>query len=86
MPNLSNQELAAADNWTRIATIEGFFSRDQYVVWQWFFDYQRRRAIKGDITEIGVWKGRSAAALAITGGIRRTNIPMRFFNSDSKAD
>jgi predicted O-methyltransferase YrrM len=51
--------------WPKIANVEGFFSETNYLVWRTFLDFQARQNITGNLFEIGVWKGRSAAALTL---------------------
>ena len=49
-------------SWEKIDTIPGWFGFHSYALWRSLLDYQART--QGDLFEIGVWKGRSAAVLA----------------------
>lgn len=61
---MADDETAASPAWAAISSIEGFFTESQYLVWRWFGAFQWRENVVGDIAEIGVWKGMSAAALS----------------------
>ena len=49
-------------SWEKIDTVPGWFGFHSYVIWRSLLDHQART--RGDLFEIGVWKGRSAAVLA----------------------
>jgi SAM-dependent methyltransferase len=49
-------------SWDKIDAIPGWFGFHSYALWRCLLD--RQATIKGDLFEIGVWKGRSAAVLA----------------------
>lgn len=49
-------------DWEKIDAIPGWFGLHAYLLWRCLLDYQA--PIKGDLFEIGVWRGRSAAMLA----------------------
>ena len=49
-------------SWEKIDAIPGWFGFHSYALWRSLLDYQV--PTKGDVFEIGVWKGRSAALLA----------------------
>lgn len=61
---MADDQTVVAPAWAAISSIEGFFTESQYLVWRWFGGFQWRENVVGDIAEIGVWKGKSAAALA----------------------
>jgi hypothetical protein len=48
--------------WKKLESIDGFFSYSNYLVWKCLVECQNLNDIKGNWFEIGVWKGRSAAA------------------------
>jgi len=48
----------------RVETIPGFFNYDDAQHFSLIFEMQRAWGIKGDLMEIGTWKGRSAAFIA----------------------
>ncbi|MBV8083401.1 MAG: hypothetical protein JO247_01165, partial [Chloroflexi bacterium] len=53
--------------WEKIDAIPGWFGFHSYALWRALLDFQARGqqgAKAGDLFEIGVWKGRSAAVLA----------------------
>ncbi len=49
-------------SWEKIDAVPGWFGFHSYALWRSLLDHQA--PIKGDLFEIGVWKGRSAAVLA----------------------
>ena len=48
--------------WEKIDGVPGWFGFHSYALWRALLDFQA--GIKGDLFEIGVWKGRSASVLA----------------------
>ena len=49
-------------SWEKIDAIPGWFGFHSYALWRCLLDFQA--PLKGDLFEIGVWKGRSASLLA----------------------
>jgi hypothetical protein len=49
-------------NWEKVDAIPGWFPFQSYCVWRALLD--RQAGERGDLFEIGVWKGRSASVLA----------------------
>ena len=49
-------------SWEKIDAIDGWFGFHSYALWRSLLDFQAATA--GDLFEIGVWRGRSAAVLA----------------------
>lgn len=45
--------------------IEGWFSVESAAAWDAMLSWQRRNGVSGNLLEIGVWKGKSAALLAL---------------------
>ncbi len=50
-------------SWEKIDAIPGWFGFHSYALWRSLLDFQAQ-SVRGDLFEIGVWKGRSAAVLA----------------------
>jgi len=57
---------STALTWERISAIPGWFTISSYGVWRALLDFQED--VRGDVLEIGIWRGRSTAVLA---GYRR---------------
>jgi predicted O-methyltransferase YrrM len=55
---------AALQLFSRVAFIPGFFNYDDAQHFSLIFGIQAASGVKGDLMEIGTWKGRSAAFLA----------------------
>jgi hypothetical protein len=51
-------------SWPKIDAIPGWFGIHSYALWRSLLDFQDARHVRGDLFEIGVWRGRSAAVLA----------------------
>jgi len=51
-------------SWEKIDAVPGWFGFQSYAVWRALLEHQQDRKLGGDLFEIGVWKGRSAAVLA----------------------
>jgi hypothetical protein len=51
-------------SWDKIDAISGWFGFHSYAVWRSLLDFQSAENLRGDLLEIGVWRGRSAAVLA----------------------
>jgi len=49
--------------WEKVDTISGWFGVHSYALWRSLLDFQKAERIAGDLFEIGVWRGRSAAVL-----------------------
>jgi hypothetical protein len=49
-------------SWEKVDAIPGWFGFHSYALWRCLLDHQA--PVKGDLFEIGVWKGRSASLLA----------------------
>jgi len=49
-------------SWEKTDAIPGWFGFHSYALWRCLLDHQA--PVKGDLFEIGVWKGRSASLLA----------------------
>lgn len=47
-----------------LESIEGWFSPASHGLFQFFLKYQNNNKIKGNLGEIGVWKGKSASVLS----------------------
>jgi hypothetical protein len=45
--------------------IEGWFQTPAIAIWDSLLSYQQERQISGNLLEIGVWKGKSAALAAL---------------------
>ena len=50
--------------WEKIDAIPGWFGFHSYALWRSLLDFQKAEGLRGDLFEIGVWRGRSAAVLA----------------------
>jgi hypothetical protein len=51
-------------SWEKVDAIPGWFGFHSYALWRSLLDFQRAENLRGDLFEIGVWQGRSAAVLA----------------------
>lgn len=63
MSNITPQSAVALFN-SRLKHVDGFLNRKQALIWGFLLGLQDEAGIKGDIFEIGVFKGRSAALLS----------------------
>lgn len=54
--------------------IEGWFSREAAATWDALLSLQERCSVAGNMLEIGVWRGKSAAMLAIHADPRREKL------------
>ena len=50
--------------WEKVDAISGWFGVHSYALWRSLLDFQKAGGVRGDLFEIGVWRGRSAAVLA----------------------
>jgi len=50
--------------WEKVDAISGWFGVHSYALWRSLLDFQKAGGVGGDLFEIGVWRGRSAAVLA----------------------
>ncbi|MBN9088283.1 MAG: class I SAM-dependent methyltransferase [Reyranella sp.] len=50
--------------WEKIDAVDGWYGFHSYALWRGLLDFQKAQGIRGDLFEIGVWRGRSAAVLA----------------------
>jgi hypothetical protein len=50
--------------WEKVDALSGWFGFHSYALWRSLLDFQKARNIRGDLFEIGVWRGRSASVLA----------------------
>ena len=51
-------------SWEKIDALSGWFGFHSYALWRSLLDFQAAEGLRGDLFEIGVWRGRSAAVLA----------------------
>lgn len=49
----------------RFAVVKGWFPESSAAVWDCLLTFQRESGIRGDLMEVGVWKGKSAGMLAL---------------------
>ena len=50
--------------WEKVDALPGWFGFHSYALWRSLLDFQQAGNIRGDLFEIGVWRGRSASVLA----------------------
>lgn len=50
--------------WEKVDAISGWFGVHSYALWRSLLDFQQAEGLRGDLFEIGVWRGRSASVLA----------------------
>ena len=50
--------------WEKVDAISGWFGFHSYALWRSLLDFQKAGNLRGDLFEIGVWRGRSASVLA----------------------
>jgi hypothetical protein len=50
--------------WDKVDAISGWFGFHSYALWRSLLDFQNAENLRGDLFEIGVWRGRSASVLA----------------------
>jgi Methyltransferase domain len=50
-------------SWQKVDAIPGWFGAHSYALWRSLLDFQAEN-VRGDLFEIGVWRGRSASVLA----------------------
>jgi hypothetical protein len=50
--------------WEKVDAISGWFGFHSYALWRSLLDFQKAESVRGDLFEIGVWRGRSASVLA----------------------
>jgi hypothetical protein len=63
VPNITPHSAVALFN-SRLKHVDGFLNRKQALIWGFLLGLQDESGVGGDIVEIGVYKGRSAALLA----------------------
>jgi Methyltransferase domain len=51
-------------SWEKVDAVSGWFGFHSYALWRSLLDFQKAEGLRGDLFEIGVWRGRSAAVLA----------------------
>jgi len=51
-------------SWEKVDAVPGWFGFHSYALWRSLLDFQAVDGMRGDLFEIGVWRGRSAAVLA----------------------
>ncbi|TMJ23732.1 MAG: class I SAM-dependent methyltransferase, partial [Alphaproteobacteria bacterium] len=51
-------------SWEKVEAIPGWFGFHSYALWRSLLDFQKAEDVRGDLLEIGVWRGRSASVLA----------------------
>ena len=51
-------------SWEKVDAIPGWFGVHSYALWRSLLDFQQAGSVRGDLFEIGVWRGRSASVLA----------------------
>jgi hypothetical protein len=51
-------------SWEKVDAVSGWFGFHSYALWRCLLDFQQAGTVRGDLFEIGVWRGRSAAVLA----------------------
>jgi len=51
-------------SWEKVDAVSGWFGFHSYALWRSLLDFQKAESLRGDLFEIGVWRGRSAAVLA----------------------
>ncbi|MDH3444128.1 MAG: class I SAM-dependent methyltransferase [Deltaproteobacteria bacterium] len=49
----------------QFASVDGWFPKPAIAIWDILLTYQREHGIKGNLLEIGVWKGKSAGLAAL---------------------
>jgi glycosyltransferase involved in cell wall biosynthesis/predicted O-methyltransferase YrrM len=54
--------------------VAGWMDESSAAVWDALLDFQRRRGIRGDALEVGVWHGRSAALLGLHRDVEREQL------------
>jgi hypothetical protein len=50
--------------WEKVDATPGWFGFHSYALWRSLLDFQKAENLRGDLFEIGVWRGRSASVLA----------------------
>jgi hypothetical protein len=50
--------------WEKVDAVSGWFGVHSYALWRSLLDFQKAEGMRGDLFEIGVWRGRSAMVLA----------------------
>jgi len=64
--SLSSLSVGRYDRYLRaFSHVPGWFEEQAVASWDVLLDYQRRSGIRGNLVEIGVWKGKSAAMMAL---------------------
>jgi hypothetical protein len=51
-------------SWEKVDALSGWFGFHSYALWRCLLDFQKAGDLRGDLFEIGVWRGRSASVLA----------------------
>lgn len=47
------------------AHLEGWFSKEHAIIWDYLLSFQKRAGVAGGVMEIGIWGGKSATLLAM---------------------